>query len=200
MVSLKTVCYSLVSLLFVFPLIGRDVIVEFKGAYFWPTDCTFKKIYHKGGALYGPELTVQLFDDKNWYAFASVDYFQKKGHSIGLCEPTKVRLIPVALGLKYFVPVCDDRIDLYAGLGLEWVNVRTKNCSQAVVSKQSDWGLGGIAKVGAYYHLPHHFLIDTFINYHYAKVGSNDCWCHGFESRKANVSGAIFGVGLGYNF
>ncbi len=186
---------------FLFSLAARDVIVEFKGAYFWPTNSDFKHIYHHGGILYGPELTLQLFDDTNWYVFASLDYFHKKGHSVGLCDPTSVTLIPLALGLKYFVPVCDDRIDLYGGLGFEWMYARTKNCTELGVLKQTDWGLGGIVKAGAYYRLPHNFLIDAFIGYSYAKVGSNDCDCQsGIESKRANVSGAIFGLGLGYSF
>lgn len=187
-------------LLLSFPLIGRNVILEFKGAYFLPTNHAFKKIYHKGGALYGPEVTVQWCDDTNWYVFASLDYFQKKGHSVGLDDVTRVRLIPLAIGLKYFVPI--DCLDFYAGLGFQPVNVRTHNCSPFVIAKQSKWGFGGIVKGGTYIHLPGDFLIDIFIDYSFVRVGNkNRCQNQaGVQSIKANVSGAIFGVGIGYNF
>lgn len=201
MISLKTFNYLLV-LLFCVPLMGRQTILEFKGAYFLPTHSPFKKIY-KGCALYGPELTVQICEDNDWYAFASVDYFRKKGHSLGLCNPTTVKLIPVAFGLKYFVPAYDDCIDLYAGLGFQAVNVRTKNCSPFVIQKESQWGIGGIAKIGAYYYLPCNFVLDIFVDYSFVRVGSNDCDCPispFVQSVKANVSGAIFGLGLGYTF
>jgi hypothetical protein len=198
MTSLKTTCY-LIALLIACPLMGRNVLLEFKGAYFLPTSCDFKNIYRHGGALFGPELTVQLCECKDWYVFTSFDYFQKKGHSVGLCDPTTVTLIPVALGLKYFLPAFDDRVDFYGGLGFEAVNVRTKSCSDNVITKLSQWGFGGIAKVGAYYYLPHCFVIDFFIDYSFVRVGSNDCNC-GVQSVKANIGGAIFGVGIGYNF
>jgi hypothetical protein len=188
---------------FVASLIAQDAILEFKGSYFLSTHSVFKDIYGKGGALYGPELTVQLCNDKNWYAFASFDYLQKKGYSLGFCDKTRVRLIPLTFGLKYFVPVAEENVDFYAGLGFVSENVRTKNCSEFVTAKTSQWGFGGIAKFGAYYRLPQNFVLDFFIDYNFVKVGSSDCDCQGspiVESVKANVGGAIFGTGIGYRF
>lgn len=185
----------------IIPLCARDVILEFKAAYFLPTSSVFKQIYRHGGVLYGPELTVQLCDNKNWYGFASVDYFQKKGHSLGLSDATKVSLLPLGIGLKYFAPIVCDCADFYLGLGFQPVHVHTKNCSGSVVTKQSRWGFGGIAKAGAYWHLPHNFVLDFFIDYSFVKVGcKKSCQSSTTISRKADVSGAIFGIGLGYCF
>lgn len=203
MISLKTIRSLGVALLFVGSLAARDFLVEMKGAYFWATNSDFKDIYGRGGLLYGPEATVQLWNDQNWYAFTSLDYLHKKGDSVGLCDPTKLTLIPIALGLKYLVPLSDDTFYFYLGAGLEWVYARTKNCSEFVVTTQSNWGLGGIAKAGAFYHMGCNFLIDIFGAYSYAKVGSDTCWCengNGLQSQKANVSGAILGAGLVYAF
>ena len=77
-----------------------------------------------------------------------------------------------------------------------------KNHSTAVIQKLYRWGFGGIAKVGAYYHLPHNFVIDFFIDYSFLKVGKNHRTLTppGIRLIKADVSGAIFGVGLGYKF
>jgi outer membrane protein W len=192
--------YFLGLLLFVFPIAGRSIILEFKGAYFLSTDSAFKNIYGNGGALAGPELTVQLCEENNLCVFASVDYFKKKGHSIGLCNKTTVEMIPVGLGFKYVIPTFD-HTDFYVGLGLEAMNLRTTNCSDFVVFNQSQWGFGGIAKVGAYYYLPCNLLLDFFIDYSFVRVGSDNCNClPGLLPIKANVSGAIFGIGLGYNF
>ncbi len=194
--------YFLSLLVLTLPLAARDVFLEFKGAYFLPTHDDFKDLY-KGSALYGPELTVQLCEDSDWYAFGSFDYFRKRGDSVGLCDATTVRLIPLAFGLKYFMPLCTECVDVYAGLGFEAVNVRTKSCSEFVVPKLSQWGFGGIAKVGAFYYLPCNFLIDLFVGYSFARVGSNDCVCQTspvVQSVRANVSGAIFGAGIGYRF
>lgn len=200
--SLATSCIT--TLILSISLCARDVILEFKAAYFLPTDSVFKRIYHKGGALYGPEFTVQLCDDnKHWYGFASVDYFQKKGRSLGLCDFTKVSLVPLSIGLKYFTPIVCDCADFYLGLGFQPVYVRTKNCSNSITIKQSRWGFGGIAKAGAYWYLPHNFVLDFFVDYSFVKIGckrSSQCLAGNTTSRKADVSGAIFGVGLGYRF
>jgi opacity protein-like surface antigen len=183
-------------------ILGRDVIIEFKGAYFLATGHNFKEIY-RDGALYGPELTVQLSDNNtcwsNFYGFASIDFLQKKGKSIGLCNPTKVRLIPLGFGLKYFYPLCSERVDLYVGLGFQPVHVQTKNDSPYVIENLSKWGFGGIAKAGAYIDLTCNFVLDLFINYSFVKT-SKPCTPDTVVPLAANVSGVIFGGGLGYRF
>lgn len=203
--SLKIVRYLLVSLFF-FQLTGKNNILEIKAAYFLPTDAAFKDIYPKGGGLYGIELTMQLSkqlaSDSNWRIFGSFDYFQKTGKSIGLGDSTKIKLIPLAVGLKYFIP-CTDFIDFYAGLGFQPVNVRTENCSQFVVKNQSLWGFGGIAKMGTNFYIAQKFTIDIFINYSFVKVGSSECKDQNsscLESIKANIGATIFGAGIGCNF
>lgn len=207
MMSFKKICYLLVALSFVCPLIGRNIILEFKGAYFLPTKCPFKEIF-KGGALYGPQLTVQLWENngweswlEGWHLFTSLDYYRKHGFTIGLCEPTQIKLILLALGVEYLYPVWNNRITIYAALGLEPANARTETCSGTDLITQSQWGIGGIAKVGAYFNLPRNFVFNLFIDYSFVKVGSDDCECPGgVQFIKSNVSGAIFGAGLGYNF
>lgn len=191
------------SLMLIAPICARDVTLEFKAAYFLPTDCVFKQIYNNGSALYGPEVTFQFCNNKNWYGFASVDYFQKKGNSIGLCDCTKVSLLPLGLGLKYFVPAFCDRANFYLGLGFQPTHVRTENCVNGISTEQSRWGFGGIAKAGTYWYLPHNFVVDLFVDYSFAKVGcKNNCKLSTEKmiSRKADVSGAVFGIGLGYRF
>lgn len=182
-------------------LAAREVIVEFKGAYFRSTDSRFKQIYNKGGALFGPEVTFQLCECKPWYGFASVDYLAKRGRSIGLCLPTKVRMLPLALGVKYFKPVrC---ADLYAGLGFQAVNLRTSNCLSGVAINTSKWGYGGIAKLGAYVDVRRNFVLDMFVDYSFVTVG-RPVLCQPangvISPLKSHLNGAVFGVGLGYRF
>ena len=202
MKSLKFIAVFWVSLLSVISMQARDIILEFKAAYFLPTNHDFRRIY-SGSALYGPELTVQICDESNWYAFASLDYFQKKGRSCGLCSKTKVSLLPLGLGVKYFVPTCYEKADFYLGLGFQPEWVRTKDCSPFVIPKLSRWGFGGIAKAGMYCHLPCNFLIDIFVDYSFVwapKHGSCKSCTGPVVPLKANLGGAIFGLGLGYKF
>jgi hypothetical protein len=182
-------------------LAARDVIVEFKGAGFIPTNSNFRDIYGKGAALFGPEITVDICDTHRWYAFASVDYLKKDGHSIGLCNDTTVRMVPLAFGLKYFQPVCFG--NLYAGLGFQPVHLKTTNCSPFAVQETSQWCLGGIAKLGTYVDLKCNFVLDFFANYSFVRAGCPKLCRAETETLtplKANISGVILGVGLGYRF
>lgn len=177
------------------PLLARDVLLEFKAAYFLFTDPCVKSIYGNGGALYGPEITFLL--GKNWYGFASADFLSKKGHSVGLHNATKMDIVPLGVGLKYFVPFCYG--DFYLGLGFQPVHLKTINCSPYVAEVTSKWGFGGIAKIGSYFDLPHNFFIDLFFDYSFVKVDCQKC-APGVIPLKANLSGCIFGAGLGYRF
>ena len=177
----------------------HDILLEFKGAYFLSTSKVFREIYNNGGCLFGPEVTFKLMDCL--YGFASIDYLTKSGHSIGLCDYTRVNLLPLGIGLKYMESCCDN-VQLYVGLGFQPVRLQTKNCSPFVIQNQKKWGFGGIAKIGAYVDLPCHFLLDFFIDYSFVKVKCGpDQSCTGYvEPRKANLSGVVFGAGLGYRF
>lgn len=178
---------------------ARDMVLEFKAAAFVSTSETFRDIYGTAAAIYGPEFSVQLKEESAWYFFASIDYLSKKGHSIGLCEPTKVRFVPLGVGIKY-VAHAFNCLDLYAGLGFQPINVRTTNCIDSIQQVDSTWAFGGIAKFGAWYHLPHHFLIDLFIDYSFAKVKNNTLCATSSDCSKTNIGGAIIGAGLGYRF
>lgn len=186
-----------------FSITATTVLLEFKGSYFLPTSSPFKKIY-KGNALYGPELTVQLCEEQSWYAFASFDYLKAHGSSTALCNPTTVRLFPFSVGIKYFMPQFSEHVDFYAGLGIEGIKVRTKNYYNGNAVQISQWGVGGIAKTGAYCYLPHNFLIDIFIDFSFISVGKNKCYnatpCQQVQITKASINGAIFGAALGYKF
>jgi hypothetical protein len=202
MIFSHTKQYFLLLALAISPLVAKDVILEFKGAYFLSTDCNFKNIYDKGGALYGPELTFQLKDSCNWYGFLSVDRLKKDGCSIGLANPTTVRLLPLGIGLKYFMPDCWDCADFYLGLGLQPVHVSTQDCSAFVNPQLSQWGVGGIAKAGIFINLCSNFVLDLFIDYSFVKTNCKpECCSHvATEPIKADLSGAVFGAGIGYRF
>ena len=177
---------------------NKDVILEFKAAYFRPIDCVFKNIYG-GGAIFGPELTFNIFRSIN--GFVSYDYFTKNGHSIGLSTPTKVTMQVLGVGLK-FMGCVSDHARLYAGLGFQPIYLFTQNCSPYVQQETKKWGFGGIAKFGAYIDLPHNVVLDFFADYSFVKVSPSCCTNPVLyvQSTKADLSGFIFGAGLGYRF
>lgn len=181
------------------PLAARDYILEFKAAYFKPTSTPFKCLYD-GSALFGPELTFQLSECYPClYGFASVDYFSKKGRSLGLGDCTEVRMVPLALGIKYFIPY--SCADFYVGLGFQPTHVKTDNYAPGVACHTSQWALGGIIKLGSYIDLGCDWLLDIFIDYSFARLDCERVCAPGFvTTQKTDTDGAIFGAGLGYRF
>jgi len=205
-----------------------DLILEFKGAYFLPFNHTFRKIYHNGGAIWGPELTGRLY--KGLYGFVSTDVFLRKGKSIGLCVPTKVTMVDIGVGLKYLAPFSYG--DFYIGLGVLPTYLRTNNKSPYVVGTQTKWSCGGIGQIGAYFNLPKSFVIDLFAHFSFANAkGScnNACTTNttcnnacddscntacnntgvlvassvnlsAVQPLTAHLSGAWFGAGIGYRW
>ncbi|HRN78291.1 MAG TPA: OmpW family outer membrane protein [Candidatus Dependentiae bacterium] len=180
-------------------LVCRDVILEFKGANFLPTNPTFKDAYG-GGALYGPELSVQLYEDAKWYVFTSADYFKRDGKCLSVADAKTLRLVPLALGIKYITPV-RDWADFYLGLGFQPEYINIKSHRRCVTTKNTQWAFGGIGKSGIYIQLPHHLLIDLFIDFSFVKTHhTNALYGHTMICSKAKLNGAIFGGGLGYRF
>lgn len=173
-------------------LSARDTILEFKTAYFLPTTSHDKNSYD-GGVIFGPELTVQLLECRNWYAFASVDYFCKSENDLS------VHLVPLGIGLKYFMPLPCNCMNFYAGLGFQPVYVCEKRTLSAAVQEKSKWKFGGIAKVGSYIDLAYDVLLDIFIDYSFI-ASSSDKDYSSYLPLRAKASGALFGGGLCYRF
>lgn len=179
-------------------LAARDIRLGFKGSYFLPTSSRFRHCY-KGSALYGPEFSIQIKECKNWYAFASLDYFKQKGRCLSLCDSTTLRMVPLALGVTYNVCLCK-RVDLYTGLGFQPVYLRKKDWRGCNSSTKSFWGYGGLAKLGASIHLPCNFFGDIFFNYSFAWTSKNRFYGYSPDAKRVNLSGAIFGARLSYRF
>jgi hypothetical protein len=188
-------------LLIPFSLLSRDILVEGKVAYFHPLGHRFREIYG-GGALYGGEITARFSECAQWFGFLSVDYFSKRGFSIGLLTPTKVSLLPIAFGVKYFMPFANQPGDFYVGLGFQPIRVHTFDQSSFVIQKQTRWAFGGIAKVGIYLCLAENFLVDLFFDYSFARISQRKSLTPvgPVIPLHANVSGLIIGIGVGWRF
>lgn len=200
MASFRCMCVPLLcSVLTMGSIFARDTILEFKGACFVPTNHTFRNAYQHAAFLFGPELTVQLKNDTRWYAFASADYSKQKGKDLGLGDSTLLRMLPLALGIKYFVPV-SARTHFYGGLGFEPTYFQTNMSRACVTAKEAQWCFGGIGKVGAYIDLKRNFVLDLFFDYSFLRTNKDYFYGPTQTAAKANLSGVVFGAGLGYRF
>ena len=79
---------------------SMHLLSEVKVSYFYSTNADFKNIYSSGGGLYRLETSLEAY--KNLYPFLSVGYFETSGHSQGQQSPTKLKMVPISPGLKYF--------------------------------------------------------------------------------------------------
>jgi hypothetical protein len=184
----------------------REILLEVKGAYYGATNHLFRKIYGNGNGIAGLEVTGQLCDQ--WYGWIAGSILTKKGHSIGLCDPTRVFFVPVELGIKYFHHTCFG--DLYGGLGLLASYLRTNDCSPFVMRHRKHGGAGGIVKAGVNVNLPWEHCkqayLDFFADYSFIKFNfKNNCEdarCNlpVVQSHKANLSGVSLGIGIGWRF
>lgn len=176
---------------------NKDVILEFKAAYFRPNDCVFRNIIDNKAALFGPELTFHMY--RCIYGFTSIDFLTKNGHSLGLNNSTDIFLLPLGIGLKWMEEIYDC-VTGYVGLGFQPTWLRTKDRSPFVCQKRHKWGFGGIAKAGLYIDMPCDFVLDLFVDYSFVKVKPFCCDIPNVQSRKADLSGVIIGAGFGYRF
>jgi hypothetical protein len=174
---------------------AADMVVEAKGAYFYPTDSKFRKIYSNRG-MYGTEYTCQAW--KWLYGWASASYYSSWGSSIHLRHRTHIYFIPLALGPKYFHRFTWG--DIYVGVGGMGTYLHMRDHSPFVIHRPHKWGFGGIAKAGILVKLYRNFFIDFFSDYSYMKIDFHNT-DHGKVQRHiADLSGLSIGGGIGYRF
>lgn len=187
-------------------IIAHDFLLEVKGACFVPSDPLFKDVYGNENGLYGAEFTFRAYN--KWYGFISADFFSQTGACDLFQNPSKIELIPLAIGAKYFISFCI--FDFYLGLGFQPTYVKNiYNKDQNTPLCQANWEYGGIAKIGSYIKLPCNFFLDLFFDYSFiyskcnASLSNEDLLTNSTECitpAKTNLSGTIFGAGLGYRF
>jgi outer membrane protein W len=194
MISLKKIVASifLLSVGSIAIASDRDILVEFKGSIFVPSNENFDNNFGNCGD-FGLELTGNMFD--RLYAFASADFIVKDGSTVELTSFTKINIVNLGLGVKYFVPF--NHGDFYVGLGIEPTYVGIKNQIPHLLEQQS-WICGGIAKAGLIIDLPCSLFLDFFIDYSFAKANFYNSTP--VQMTTTYLNGALFGIGLGYRF
>lgn len=169
----------------------RDV--KIRGYAFIPTGDRFKDIYGKvaGGIQVEVARNTAYECLQLW---ANIDGLLKHGHSIGLCNPTKVGMVTFSFGVK--VPFqwgeCNRRI-FYLGLGPSIAGIFIRNKSACCGCERATQGSGGVVvKSGIDFFVGECAFIDLFADYNYQPARFNCC--------TTNVGGLRVGLGLGSTF
>ncbi len=175
---------------------GHEVLLEARGAYYYPTDHLFRDIYDYAG-LFSLEASMQVW--KGLYPWASLGFLYTTGESIGEKDHTRLYLIPIGLGLKYIFSLQKDLFRPYLGGGMVVGYANVHDDSPFVDKKLSGWGIGGIFKAGCITELSSCLFLDFFVDYTYFKKNFSNHNRFIIEET-GNMSGISIGGGFGYRF
>jgi len=174
--------------------------VEGKVSYYYPTDSTFRKIYDER-IFYGIEGAFRLIND--FYLFSSANLFTSSGHSIGDRDKTRICLIPIEIGVKYFFPFLKPNFKLYVGGSAVPCYLHVKNYSDFVQRKRENWIIGGSFKGGIHIYPWNNcsfnkFYFDIFLDYFLLEKKYKDT--KKTIGKKANFNSLSVGGGFGRRF
>lgn len=170
--------------------------LEVKVGYFFFTNSKMRKVYDSGG--WDLQLSGSFPVWKWLELYASVEYLEKHGRTLGLHQKTSLWEVPLSLGLKPVVKIAD-WAQYYAALGPRYIFVHVHNHSSSLDRTLDQNGVGGFVNTGFNFFPTRHFVVDIFGEYSYARMhfhASNK----NLQGETAQVGGLLFGVGLGYVF
>jgi opacity protein-like surface antigen len=154
---------------------AEGVFLEARGAYFSPSDAAFREIYGYG-VSWGGEISFAV--SKRAAVWAGGDYFTE--------EETKIRIVPLAAGLKYHLAL--DRVRPYVGAGVGYFQYKEANNIKTI----EKGALGLVARAGLLVLVGPSFFIDLQGTW-------STCSVQPLEVR-ANLGGLSLGLGLAFEF
>lgn len=184
--------FRLILLLLIFvnapPLFAvQETRLEFRSAAFFPSSKLFREIYGNAGVNFQIEAATELCNFVELWS--NLDWFSKKGHSVGFHDPTRVKISNYSLGFNFVYPI-NCRFALYVGAGPSIGTIWLKNRLHHGKEKTSKTVIGGVFKAGLYLTIDN-FFIDLFIDYLYQQSH--------FHTH-VDIGGVKTGAGIGIFF
>lgn len=186
----------------------NKTFLEFRISYYHPTSSELRKMFNSGGINYQLTGTIPICPNsqnlltRGTNLWTGVDYFSKTGHSIGFDEKTKITIIPITLGIKYFLPSFSCRLpgNFYAGGGMKYYFLYTHNHSDTVRRYINRNGMGGVGEIGFITNIKNNLILDIFTSYSSKSFDAPSSSNPAVEGTDLNVSGFNIGAGIGYRF
>lgn len=180
-----------VSMFLIAPLFGQGpwVNLQVRGGGYIPLDSMVQQVYGRGGPEVEGEVQVGITDQVG--IWANANYFSRTGHSVGLNAPTHLRLIPLSIGLKGFIPIAQ-QWELYAGIGGTYSIIHIHDDSLFLTSHINQNRPGFVVKGGFMRGLSDNTFLDVFVDYYYTTMTINNI--------HRNLGGLRIGAGLGLKF
>ena len=165
---------------------GGGVTATLKGGYFLPTAEVFRDVY-SGGLTFGADVTVPI--GGVFQVWTGVEYFGKTGLTTVTEEETKVRVVPVHLGLR--CEFGEKALHPYVGAAAAYFLLHEENALGTV----SEGGLGFLAQAGVMARIGGAVWLDIHAGYRGCKLTLEEP-----EPIEANLDGISAGFGIAFRF
>lgn len=165
---------------------GAGVTATLKGGYFAPTNEVFRDVY-PGGAVFGLDLAVPV--GGVFRVWAGADFFSKTGALTLSEEETKVRIVPLYVGLR-----CEfgqTGLRPYIGAAAAYFMFHEEN----VLGTVSDGGIGFLAQAGVLLRIGGPVWLDIHAGYRGCTLKTDD-----EDPLEAKLDGIHAGFGLAFRF
>lgn len=182
-------------------------IIELRASCFYPESSKFRSLFGNNKLNYQLTSSFPLYP--NWCGWirginlwAAVDYYSHSGHTSTLQNKTSLRIVPLTLGVKYFLPAICQRvpINFYAAAGMKYYFVHNHNHSNIVKKTINKRGMGGTLEVGCLATLSCHLVVDLFAAYSFKSFGASSSSNPAVKMTGLDLGGLNIGAGFGYKF
>jgi hypothetical protein len=165
---------------------GAGVSLTLKGGLFLPSDSIFREVY-KSGTVFGGEIAVPIAG--GLHLWAGAEYFSKSGLLSVSEDVTKVRIIPVYLGLRCHFG--KSAVRPYLGAAAAYFLFKEENLLGSV----SESGFGFIGQAGLLIKIGGPFSFDLHANYRACTLRTDEP-----DPVEAKIGGFTAGAGLVFRF
>lgn len=173
-----------------------DIKAKISG--FYPVSSKVRNIYHS--VFCQVDLEISKTFCEQWQPWANVGYVWSSGHSLGLHDHTKLKLIPISAGVNYLFPIfCS--LEGYVGIGASYnlLKIKDHSCYVHEHVHKNSWGY--VVRLGLNYTFCEHLLTGLFVNYNDQRFHFKTSYSSPYvERNNLNLSSINFGVALGYRF
>lgn len=171
--------------------------LELKPSYFLFYGSTAHGIYHKGGFEVQGSASFPLTNCLDVYT--SIGFRQANGYALNSEEKTKLKVVPIDLGLK---PIFNFRECFYYffAMGPRYFYFHQHNDSPYVPQKVNGGGIGFFINTGINALLTENCFVGAFIEYSFEKARVSPNVPNVYSNGSLQIGGFAFGATLGYGF
>lgn len=162
--------------------------VQAGASYFSPASHSIKKTYSAAMVDYQIEVSRTVFCD--WDLFFDIDYMTQSGKLPRLHRSTDLNIVPLSLGMRYYIPVYTNTW-WYVGGGGCYTFTQIHNNTDCLKKNMKKWAFGGVFKTGLKYYLNDSLYANFFVDYFYQH-------CHLTKSDRRFRNSCSFASGSNY--